>query len=695
MAAYEEAIFRVYDRSLEGVRQDNEEIDDGSISRKTCQTMEMVLLGGAAVISLFTFILHCTVVGRAGCLPELLNERMLKDNRSSLLPEDGILQINVPDRFYDSNDPFNPNGDVFDHSDDDITIEDRRRRRLLRWEELDTITKFQKQISEYESHRMHKFDKVRQWFRFRQPFVLKLAGYFKNAWGRSATDIPSAELGRQEAPANLQRGSHRHHYHRRLKQQNGAQGGEGDHKAQNTTAVGGNRTSDDEERFDPRYFQKHDFEYSADIGVLSLSDKIRAKHNFTLVEVSMEGEQCFGNGFLQSLIPFGSIDNLVLNNVMYTLHKKGILVSSRNDYYEWHEDVLHPYFNAGTWLGFKVTVAIKTLFSYFLLSSSTALLVRVLISSGVALIFPIFSFLDYTGIYGFTDQHLRLVSHAYPWLGMPMEMLAARRESQVPFVVAHISRVVLFYTLYEALQFAISIWFYEDNQPGEKELWLFALMMVWEYYSMVYVRTYSSIVLFPRGTFSAFALYHIYLYSFPGGYHFLVLFIMFLLTVWLMLFCIRKYEHDAYQRGVVNADQPRQLYNHLPYPTWTHALAPDYSLFQPPSHRSTSIYAEPVGGYGSNNNSSSETGAGASTGAGVRDADNENSAATSAEEVGDSHVDGAIASSVEMSNTSAWPSFLGLQPSSSNGRNTSYEQLDGNSSHHSNSETGSGPASSN
>ena len=109
-----------------------------------------------------------------------------------------------------------------------------------------------------------------------------------------------------------------------------------------------------------------------------------------------------------------------------------------------------------------------------------------------------------------------------------MEMMAGRGASQVPFVMAHISRVILFYTLYEALQFAISIWFYDDNQPGQKELWLFALMMIWEYYSMVYVRTYSSIVLFPRATAAAFALYHIYLYSFPGGYHYLVLFIMFL-----------------------------------------------------------------------------------------------------------------------------------------------------------------------
>ena len=123
-------------------------------------------------------------------------------------------------------------------------------------------------------------------------------------------------------------------------------------------------TTDPYQGFDPRYFQRFDFEYSADVGVLSLSNKIRAKHNFTLVNVTMAGEQCYGNGFTQSLIAFGSVDNLVLNNLMFTLNKKGMMVSSRNDYYMWHQEALNPYFNAGTWLGFKVTVALKTFFSF-------------------------------------------------------------------------------------------------------------------------------------------------------------------------------------------------------------------------------------------------------------------------------------------------------------------------------------------
>lgn len=39
----------------------------------------------------------------------------------------------------------------------------------------------------------------------------------------------------------------------------------------------------------------------------------------------------------------------------------------------------------------------------------------------------------------------------------------------------------------------------------------------------------------------------------------------------------------------------RALTNSLPWPSWPVALAPDYTLFLPVSHRSTNIYGSPTG----------------------------------------------------------------------------------------------------
>jgi uncharacterized membrane protein len=71
----------------------------------------------------------------------------------------------------------------------------------------------------------------------------------------------------------------------------------------------------------------------------------------------------------------------------------------------------------------------------------------------------------------------------------------------------------------------------------------------WEYYTMIYVRSYMSIQLFPRASFALFLLYHIYYYSFPFGFHMIALLIMQFTLIALMIHCIRIYELDAYYRG--------------------------------------------------------------------------------------------------------------------------------------------------
>lgn len=132
---------------------------------------------------------------------------------------------------------------------------------------------------------------------------------------------------------------------------------------------------------------------------------------------------------------------------------------------------------------------------------------------------------------------------------------------------------------------------------------------------------YKGILLFPRATFLLFALYHVYLYSFPAGFHLLAIFVMFLMVSILMLYCIRTFEYEAYQRGAVSMDCTRQYYNSLPWPIWTHGLPPDYTLFMPVQFRSTSIYMNPVAPLHGENDA--DGGAGGNEGAGDANTDGE------------------------------------------------------------------------
>lgn len=118
--------------------------------------------------------------------------------------------------------------------------------------------------------------------------------------------------------------------------------------------------------------------------------------------------------------------------------------------------------------------------------------------------------------------------------------------------------------------------------------------MVWEYYTMIFVRSSMSIKLFPRVSLVLYLLYHFYLYSVPFGFHLLALSIMFFFLVFTMIYCVRKYEIDAFYRGIVNIDQPRMIYNTLPWPSYPISLAPDYSIFMSVDQRSSSVYSNAV-----------------------------------------------------------------------------------------------------
>ena len=348
--------------------------------------------------------------------------------------------------------------------------------------------------------------------------------------------------------------------------------------------VNNNNTDDDYSILDMPY----DYEFAYEIGILAIPLTMRKEHNFQTVNVTYTGSECFGNSFVRMLLPLGGVDTVILNSIIETIKDSGVLLSHYGDYYTWSTSDIALYQSVSEWFSFKFGVVILSFFSFFFLSTTTALLVRVLISSGVVLLFPIFWLVQLCGVNIFNS---RLISLSYPWIGVPLEMLRSRHQSTTPFLISHLTRVIVYYSFYEACQITFGMWFYGVARPGQREMWLYAIVMLWEYYSMIYVRSTSSIIFFPRASVALFLIYHFYLYSQPFGFHLLALLVMFMYLLALMIHCVRKYEIEVYYRGLVSIDQPRQLYNSLPWLSWTVALAPDYTIFMPVTQRSLSVYS--------------------------------------------------------------------------------------------------------
>ena len=86
------------------------------------------------------------------------------------------------------------------------------------------------------------------------------------------------------------------------------------------------------------------------------------------------------------------------------------------------------------------------------------------------------------------------------------------------------------------------MWLYSDGVPAEREIWLFGIVIVWEYFAMIYVRSALAVSSFPRATFLLYILFHVYMYSFPSGFHITALLLLLSFSVWIMMLLLRKYE---------------------------------------------------------------------------------------------------------------------------------------------------------
>jgi hypothetical protein len=140
-----------------------------------------------------------------------------------------------------------------------------------------------------------------------------------------------------------------------------------------------------------------DYEFAASWALLHLSPEIRTGHHFELVNLTY-GSECFGSPLQQNLLTFGGLDTVVMNNLMAVIPSGGYLSSfnGRERHYSWTKNTnLHPE-GFLDWLSLKSSILSTSLMSYFILSTTNALFVRIIISSGVVLLLPFFWLLQVT-----------------------------------------------------------------------------------------------------------------------------------------------------------------------------------------------------------------------------------------------------------------------------------------------------------
>lgn len=187
---------------------------------------------------------------------------------------------------------------------------------------------------------------------------------------------------------------------------------------------------------------KADYVFVKDAPLLYLSHEFWNAHNVNVVNVTMQ-EYCFAGDPISSwLAGFGGCyDTIMINQLMYTFRSNGAVQNLHtNETWGWDAEQIPPPngFSFKVSILIKVLILIKSILAFVLVSTVTALIVRMLMSSGVILMFPLFYCLRAMGC-ATLDMHLLTLS--YPWLGVPIEQLRARNKPVGPFIFAHLCKV--------------------------------------------------------------------------------------------------------------------------------------------------------------------------------------------------------------------------------------------------------------
>lgn len=96
------------------------------------------------------------------------------------------------------------------------------------------------------------------------------------------------------------------------------------------------------------------------------------------------------------------------------------------------------------------------------------------------------------------------------------------------------------------------------------QVWLYGMVMLWEYFALIFVRARSSIVFFSRTAALSFMAFHVYFYHFQMGFFDLAACSAFAAMFAVKLFVLQGIELPAYMSGEISHDQPRAHFVELP-----------------------------------------------------------------------------------------------------------------------------------
>jgi hypothetical protein len=340
---------------------------------------------------------------------------------------------------------------------------------------------------------------------------------------------------------------------------------------------------------------------------VTLGQGARVAHGFRVYNVTVP-VWCTTTGTGAAVVSSGlvSYDTVAVNSAMYSFPTRGgyLLSAYSGEAWSWPPVVSMESdlkgIHAGT-AGFGGSLAARlgglllTGASFFLMSSLSALFLRVVMVSGPALLWPLVACVG-----GACSGERRLgdtreLGAAYPWLGIHLRYAAAAGWSAAPLLGAHATYAFVSYALYVS---AATVWG-EALLAGKSHpagLWqeLFFVFLAAEYFSLLFVRSTLSMLVFPRVFAAMYVGWAAVWWAYPYPFATLGVALFFLATLLLMAGVVLAFEVPALRAGTLTVDKPRAYLSLLPGPGSPAAAPPEWSLFYGLNYVPTGLYEAAV-----------------------------------------------------------------------------------------------------
>ena len=257
-----------------------------------------------------------------------------------------------------------------------------------------------------------------------------------------------------------------------------------------------NQTSSTDRLSSPKFWKKPHYRFATDDALMYLDHRASTLHNINVVNVTVT-ERCLSAGSDDGSLSLAGriaefsaqvfgMDTPMINQLMYGIrshngkYRNGHLVNLESkEHWTWRRKQMEFYEDGDpfAWFMRKTGIVSLSILTFILLTSVTSIIVRVLTTSGVVLMFPVFTFFRLLGVPG-ADE--RLLGLSYPWIGRARNAVIRRRtHPPAHLIAAHGAKIFLYYLMYEACQAAWSAVLYGKSIPSGLQIYIFGFCMIW------------------------------------------------------------------------------------------------------------------------------------------------------------------------------------------------------------------------